>query len=336
MLHNAALERPRSATYDTADVAEVDRSEYWLNVLSRYFGRLQICSLEHQVYGATLTAQPLAFLQTFRIRGRQFRVWNDSLDEESACPGGIKLLIELRGTCMIEQEGRAVTCEPGGWVLFDPSRPYVVNNLGDVEHVIVLIPRSRILDRRFPRLAEPLAVDGRHFSMGQVISSFVLSCLSDAGPRPDGFADYLAETTVGLLRCHLSADGGYRTDEQSMPDILRLRIRQYIGTHLADPELSIDQVAAAMGCSKRYLHMVFESEETTIERLIWRQRIDRCRRALADPSLAGRSISEIAYRWGFNSNAHFCRMFKTEIGVSPTAYRRNAVIGGQLRATTGD
>jgi hypothetical protein len=51
---------------------------------------------------------------------------------------------------------------------------------------------------------------------------------------------------------------------------------------LADPELSIDRIAAAIASSKRYLHIAFEREGTTIQSHIWHLGIETCRRALAD------------------------------------------------------
>ena len=46
---------------------------------------------------------------------------------------------------------------------------------------------------------------------------------------------------------------------------------------------------------------------------------------LNDPSSASirshRSISDIAFSWGFSSGAYFSRVFRAQVGVSPTEYR---------------
>src|ERR1700761_4411773 len=39
------------------------------------------------------------------------------------------------------------------------------------------------------------------------------------------------------------------------------------------------------------------------------------------------SITEIAYRWGFNDSAHFSRLFKASFGMSPTQYRSSRRLG---------
>ena len=90
-----------------------------------------------------------------------------------------------------------------------------------------------------------------------------------------------------------------------------------------------------MGCSKRYLHQVFAAEHVTIERHIWRLRIEHCCQALAEQGQSERSISEIAFEWGFNSSAHFSRLFKSQVGVAPTSYRRGRIAGSPVKPAAG-
>jgi len=41
--------------------------------------------------------------------------------------------------------------------------------------------------------------------------------------------------------------------------------------------------------------------------------------------LNNRSVSEVAYSWGFNDPAHFSRTFRSRFGISPTQCRRQAL-----------
>ena len=50
----------------------------------------------------------------------------------------------------------------------------------------------------------------------------------------------------------------------------------------------------------------------------------RCRQDLADPTLAHRSVSAIAARWGFTDPAQFSRAFRAAYDLAPTEYRRAA------------
>ena len=100
---------------------------------------------------------------------------------------------------------------------------------------------------------------------------------------------------------------------------LRHRIESYIRDQIRDPELSIDMIASALRCSKRYLHMAFAACDRSITDHIWTTRLDGCRSDLARRS--DLTISEIAFAWGFSSSAHFSRAFRKRFGVTPSAFR---------------
>lgn len=67
--------------------------------------------------------------------------------------------------------------------------------------------------------------------------------------------------------------------------------------------------------SVRYLHRLFEGEETTVCRLIQRRRLEECSRELARRGRATPTVAAVAHRWGFTSPAHFSRVFRAAYGV---------------------
>ncbi|CAN0543620.1 unnamed protein product, partial [Laminaria digitata] len=50
-----------------------------------------------------------------------------------------------------------------------------------------------------------------------------------------------------------------------------------------------------------------------------------CHADLISPLHAQESISEVAYRWGFSSSAHFSRSFRDHFGLSPREHRRSGL-----------
>ena len=312
----------RLAVFSTHDVRAVDRAEYWNGITTRFFGPLETRATGRSTFNATLVTRPVSFLRTFHIVGGGHQVRRNK-SNAGAVPDAIKLLLQLRGRCRIDQEGRTAELKPGSWCVYDSWRSYDITNFGNIEQVVIQIPREQIIDRNFRSLGEPFVADPES-SMAKIAASFIRS-YTDPALEPEDGEEFLAETTVGLVRRALHAGYSRRRSAQTPSSQLRARIRQYITTHLSDPDLSLERIAVAMGCSKRYLHQVFAAEGITIERYIWRLRIEHCCQALAESGQLEKSISAIAFEWGFNSSAHFSRMFKSQVGVAPTSFRRNLV-----------
>ena len=310
----------RLAIFSTHVVIEGERADYWNEITARYFGPLETRATGRSEFSARLATRPVSFLRAFHIAGTGHQVRRNK-SNAGAVPDSIKLLLQVRGRCRVDQEGRTAELKPGSWCSYDSWRPYDLTNFGNVEQVVIQIPREQIIDRNFRRLPEPFLADPRS-SMARIAGTFIRS-YADPALEPEDGDEFLAETTIGLVRRVLHSNFSQRRCAQTPSSQLRARIRQYILAHLSNPDLSIDRIAAAMGCSKRYLHQVFAAERITIERYIWRLRIEHCCEALAEQGQLEKSISAIAFEWGFNSSAHFSRLFKSVVGVAPTSFRRN-------------
>lgn len=103
------------------------------------------------------------------------------------------------------------------------------------------------------------------------------------------------------------------------------RIRSYVSSNIHEPELSVAAVAEHFGLSSRYIHMMFARDNDTLSSFIRHQRLERCRAELEDPAKRSRSISDLAFGWGFNDLSHFCRAFRRTYGVSARDYRKGAL-----------
>jgi AraC-like DNA-binding protein len=107
--------------------------------------------------------------------------------------------------------------------------------------------------------------------------------------------------------------------------LLLRRIHAYIEQHLADPGLGPDRIAAAHYISVRYLHKLFQRRGATVSRFVQQRRLERCRRDLGDPALAGHTIESICSAWGMTNPDHFSRKFRAAYGCPPREWRARAV-----------
>ncbi|MGO8829938.1 MAG: helix-turn-helix transcriptional regulator, partial [Steroidobacteraceae bacterium] len=83
-------------------------------------------------------------------------------------------------------------------------------------------------------------------------------------------------------------------------------------------------VAAALGLSRRYVHLLFASAGTTFCEELYACRLHRAQRLLCDKRFEGLGIAEIAFNCGFSEPSHFTRRFRERFGSPPSAFRRNS------------
>src|SRR2546430_1157479 len=103
------------------------------------------------------------------------------------------------------------------------------------------------------------------------------------------------------------------------------RLCQTVERKLDDPDLTPARVAEAEGISERYLQKLFEGSGTSFTHYLRERRLQRASAELTNPAEAHHSISEIAYRNGFNDSAHFSRVFRHRFGLSPREFRQQGV-----------
>jgi AraC family transcriptional regulator, positive regulator of tynA and feaB len=154
--------------------------------------------------------------------------------------------------------------------------------------------------------------------VGSLVLPFVrrtASIVSDVAPAT---ASRLSETCLSLVTAALGERLGAITQGgTSARTALIFRAKAIIESHLHDHALNTEKVAELVGISPRYLQDLFHADGTTASDWIWKRRLEKSRRDLADPLRAGDSIAQIALACGFADFGHFSRRYKEAFGVSP-------------------
>jgi AraC-like DNA-binding protein len=102
----------------------------------------------------------------------------------------------------------------------------------------------------------------------------------------------------------------------------RFEIRRFVDAHLGDSDLTVQKVAATFGLSDRYIRMLFEATGESLSTYLQRRRLEESARQLRDPLWRSRTVSEIAFAWGFNSLGSYDRAFKVRFDQTPRQYRQ--------------
>ncbi|MCP4619184.1 MAG: helix-turn-helix domain-containing protein [Bradyrhizobium sp.] len=309
------------AVVSTADVAPGERLGLWGEFVCRHIGPLQADTFGDPLFEGRLELGQASDVSLARILASRHRVQRTPQGIRKDNRNYVKLVAQVEGAGCFEQNGRKVVLAPGEWSLYDTTKPYTVSNPERIEQIIMLLPREKLvslgldLDDLVVRRFSGRSGVGR-LTYDLLVSSF--ESLRDGMPVPA--CDDLAEMIASHVELAVLDRQGTPT-EASARELTRDRVKRFIDVNLDDPHLSLDRVAAAIGCSKRYLHKLFDGETDTLNAYIWQRRLERIRQDLADPAFADRSITEIAFGRGFSSSTHFSRSFRDNCGVSPRVYR---------------
>jgi AraC-like DNA-binding protein len=97
-------------------------------------------------------------------------------------------------------------------------------------------------------------------------------------------------------------------------------VRQHIDEHVTDPQLSLNNVATAVGVSPFHISHLFRSRlDTTFRDYVTQRRVRHARRLLTQTHLG---MTDIAQASGFSSPIQLRRVLVRETGITPTAIRR--------------
>ncbi|QFU89814.1 helix-turn-helix domain-containing protein [Amycolatopsis sp. YIM 10] len=226
----------------------------------------------------------------------------------------------LGGGARLEQDGRETSAGPGEFLLYTGFRPFRLAIAGPYRYFVFNVAGSPLTleQNALRRIGADQQFSG---SPAARIFAATVAEFAEQAPRLDpATGREMGEHVACLLRTVLR--GTARSDAK--PGNLYARVLDYIDDHLGD-DLAPDSIAAAHHISVRYLHKLFQQQGETVGGHTRRRRLDRIRRALADPGFAHRPLSSIAAQWGITEASHFSKLFRAEFGISPRKFREAAL-----------
>jgi|SRR5579875_1315803 len=237
------------------------------------------------------------------------------------------LQVMLRGSELARARDREVTLLPGDAVLWDSERSVdVLVEVPEPMHKrILLFPREHVACVS-PRLTQctilpPLLATAAGRLLVRYMNDLALEL-----PALDVVGRTAAAcAAVDLLRAALEPI--LPSSREIARAAMREDIRRYVRKHLQDPELGPSSIARAYSISVRALHGLFEDVEESVAGIVRSERLARCMEDLQQAHCD--RVTTVAFRWGFRDTSHFCRAFKREFGVTPSAVRQAALESGE-------
>ncbi|WP_406354033.1 helix-turn-helix domain-containing protein [Streptomyces sp. NBC_00658] len=319
-------------------------AEAWAQVLTGLYGPVSTRVDPGEGFRAAVRVRELGAVRVSAVRCPpvEVRAAAGPCDERAARH---HLALVLGGELVLDQAGRTARAGRGDLVLFDTGRPFRLRPTAPWNAVVTAhlapTPPTRPTPSSLPSPPPPPGgprqlvareLPGRE-GVAALVAGFLAGLARDATPyRPceELRLGMVVTDLVGALRDQ------WLGEEDPEPPVLLPRIQAYVLRHLGDGGLTPDRVAAAHHISTRYLHRLFQRQGLTVAAWIKAQRLERCRRDLADPHLRRLPVYAIGARWGFANAADFSRAFRTAYGITPTCFREGGSEGEGRGQTRGE
>lgn len=312
-----------SQQMDTDQVAPAERAGFWSDWIARLFMGLRSDSYGDAGFDGRMNSLRAGEVVLTRLEANRHRVVRSAQLARASEIGYLKIVAPYVGCAGVEQQGREAWVTPDQWSIYDTTDSYAVANPVRVEHLIVMLPKSALAERGLALDALMARRLGGSGGVARLALETMRSAYRELPTMSDGAAQGVGEAITQLVHLALLDLAGIQT-AQSQREALRERIKQHVGAHLGDPALSVDGIALALGCSRRQLYNAFAEESDGVAGYILRRRLEACRKTLADRASDARSLTDIAFSFGFSNMAHFSRVFRSHLGMAPSDYRRGA------------
>ncbi|OPC77190.1 hypothetical protein B4N89_42340 [Embleya scabrispora] len=233
--------------------------------------------------------------------------------------GAVTVALQRQGVASIAQDGRDTVLRGGQAALIDMRRPFAVRQCDDFTMNLVRLPHDVVA-----RLGGALEdATGRVIApgsgVGGIFVDFVARLADVCVHVSAGIGERLAGHTAELLATVLEEE--YRTDgartDAAIPRVhLVDQVLGYIDTHLGDPGLSPEAIAAQQRITVGHLHRLFDGGQgASLGRVIQQRRVDACVRELDRRAAMRPRLTDVARRWGFADTAHFTKAFAAVHGT---------------------
>jgi AraC family transcriptional activator of tynA and feaB len=306
----------------TADVHPRDRFAYWHEVACRNMVNHDSRPESRLTFHASIQTGALADIRLIIFENSAMHCARTPRQVAQTPSDALLVCRQLSGTRVLERNGREIVLNADDVTLIDPQLPYRSKFSSGSKQLILVVPR-RALEARLGNTWQMAFRSIKPSDSAASLTSSFLAMLPHHAGRLHGAAeDLVKEQVLDLLAVSLTeAIGADKPRISSAHSLALMNLRAAIEARLTDPALDPSSVAAAAGISVRYANAVLAREGTSIMRLIQARRLARCRKALEDTLHAHRTLSEIAYSWGFSDMTHFGRKFVAAYGVLPSEYR---------------
>jgi AraC-like DNA-binding protein len=312
MPHNPVIQ-----VASTGPLSGARRFQYWADVVAQTFVPLECDAPDRGNFFGDVRHRQIGLVGITDVRASAMRVRRTPATIARAPSDDLIVVLHLDGACHAGQKSASAKLLPGDGAVVATDECYFFEFPDRFRQLVLKLPRCLLAQERTRRDRQRALVLAS--GSARLLQRLALSALEDS-------VALCAEEEVGIERAFAdvlgaavrSPDAGHDSGQAS-PQYAAACL--FIRRRLTDPALNPRTVAAHVKMSTRSLARLFARNGATVERAIWTERLNGAQRDLLDPRLLDRSITDIAFSWGYGDAAHFSRAFSGAFGLAPSAFR---------------
>jgi len=308
--------------FSTSRAARGAQIKYWNDLHCSLLAPVEIKPLDRSGFEATSSLGYLGQLRIVRTKSSAATVEHRARHVALTKERRFRIVLSTRGRIRLHHVGREAVLEAGDFAMLDDSAPYRLA-FREMNHCICLAVRPTMLRTYLP---SPASLCGLPMSASNPLNGIVSAMLRGVWAQiergvPSGHEPVLARTLLQMAATAYTVEHGSEVEGSVIAAARYAEIKQFIEMNLRSPNLGPTPIAAALGVSRRYIRLLFAANDDSVSAYIRRRRLEECAWELSQPLWRARSITSTATDWGFRSMAHFARAFKSQYGLTPTAFR---------------
>lgn len=244
-------------------------------------------------------------------------------------PDSIMLMCIRSGVVYVHHGRGAITTVSAktGIILVDQDRP-----------LVAIQPRPfAMVGLKLPRLLVVEALGSEAVRPDQAVRSFLqpdplllgllvhLDEMAECGRRPDPRdIDEALGTARSLVMTILARQNQHRWSlPETFDDALLAAARYQLNLHSSNAEITAEQAAAMLGCSRAHLYRVFAREGHTVAGVLREARLQRAR-VLLEQATGRDQIGAVAWQCGYTDFSAFGKAFHRRFSMTPSDCRYRA------------
>lgn len=307
----------------SSDLPAHERYEHWLTPLLSDFEAAAPSVLQRQNFQGRVSSLVTATSELHDMQSDDFngsrsrqRIRNHENDK-------LALVYVRQGKILGRYDGDTdIITQAGEFVLFDAQKPNQMHFCQQPRFVQINLPRSR--------LASVLSGKPQPSKVSRAVTSSGLASLLAA--QLSQFSNLSAKLSFHEQLAFLGATEALAThvvesaclNDQLLPGGrnagLYTAAQRYIDTHLADPNLNVTSIAAALSCSRATLYRAFSDHNLHLAAHIRERRLQMLAKLL-EHSPPHQPIAQLAFQCGLHDNSNVSRLFRQRFGITPSEFR---------------